>query len=264
MTVCIAALCTGEDDGSRVVLATDRMVTQPGLMEYEHESKMVELTPRAAVMVAGNTLEGMRLVSEAAAAEMPDTIAALADELGRRYALARNARAGQVLGSHGLTWETFHQMHGLLNPQVVMTLERELEQYELGVNLLLAGVDGSGGHIHTNADPGGGNVRHDPMGWAAIGIGAPHVVPSMVGFGHSAGHGYRETLFRVYASKRRSEVAPGVGNETEMAVISADGTKRLSDALVEKLALIYGRFQKATERELSKRLASFDPEGDGG
>jgi len=239
------------------------MVTQPGFMEYEHAgSKMVELAPRAAVMVAGNTLDGMRLVSEAAAAEMPETIAEIADELGRRFALARNARAGQLLGSHGLTWETFHQMHGLLNPQVVMTLESALEQFQLGVHLLLAGVDDSGGHIYTNADPGGGNQRHDPMGWAAIGIGAPHVVPSMVGFGHSARDGYKETLFRVYASKRRAEVAPGVGSETEMAVITRDGTKRLSAAVVGDLGVIYDRFRILTERQLSKQLSRFNPEGD--
>jgi hypothetical protein len=241
------------------------MVTQPGFMEYEHtESKMVELAPRAAVMVAGNTLDGMRLVSEAAAAQMPETIAEIAEELGRRFALARNARAGQLLGSHGLTWETFHQMHGLLNAQVVMTLESALEQYALGVNLLLAGVDDSGAHIHTNGDPGGGNTRHDAMGWAAIGIGAAHVVPSMVGFGHSARDGYKETLFRVYASKRRAEVAPGVGSDTEMAVITVDGTKRLSGDVMGKLGVIYDRFRKATEREVRKQLASFDPEGGAG
>ena len=260
MTVCIAALCDAADE-PRAVIATDRMVTQPGFMEFEHAgSKMVELTQQAAVMVAGNTLDGMRLVTEAAAAALPDDIAELAADLGQRYAIARNARAGQILGAHGLTFESFHQMHGTMNPQVVMMLEGAIEQFDLGVELLLAGVDATGAHIHTNGNPGGGNQRHDPLGWAAIGIGAPHVVTSMAAFGHGAHEGYKQTLFKVYASKRRAEVAPGVGRETEMAVIASDGTKRLDAAVLDKLQLIYNDYRSITDRELQGKLGAFDPE----
>lgn len=262
MTVCIAALCKANDMPCAVV-ATDRMVTQPGFMEFEHTgSKMVELTERAAVMVAGSTLDGMRLVTEARAADLPDDIAEISADLGRRYATARNGRAEQILGMHGLTFESFHSMHGTLNPQVVMMLEGALEQYDLGVELLLAGVDGSGAHIHTNGNPGGGNMRHDPLGWAAIGIGAPHVTTSMAALGHSAREDYRQTLFKVYASKRAAEVAPGVGNETEMALIGAEGVKRLDAAVLTKLALIYDEYRSITVGRLQEQLASFDPEGD--
>ncbi|HXN39280.1 MAG TPA: hypothetical protein VN892_14670 [Solirubrobacteraceae bacterium] len=243
------------------MIATDRMVTQPGFMEFEHTgSKMVELSARAAVMVAGSTLDGMRLVTDAAAAELPEEVAEIAAELGRRYAAARRARTEQILGTHGLSFESFHSMHGSLNPQVVMMLEGALEQYDLGVELLLAGVDGSGAHIHTNQNPGGGNQRHDPIGWAAIGIGAPHVTTSMAALGHSASEEYKQTLFKVYASKRQAEVAPGVGRETEMAVIANDGVKRLDGAVLAKLALIYDEYRSITGAKLQERLASFDPE----
>jgi len=263
VTVCIAALCKGEDGEPRAVVATDRMVTAGDFLEFEHSgSKMVQLTPKAAVMVAGNTLDGMRLVNDAAADDLPEHIAAIAVALGERYAAARTWRAAQtVLNPHGLSLESFHGMHRALNEQVVMLLENQLSQFNLGVELLLAGVDESGAHIHTNGNPGGGNTNHDPIGWAAIGIGAPHVLSTMAGYVHSATADYKQTLFRVYAAKRGAEVAPGVGRDTEMAVISRDGLKRLSNDDLDRLALMFDGFRSITSAELQKQLDAFHPEG---
>lgn len=263
MTVCIAALCRADHGEPRAIVATDRMVTAGDFLEFEHSgSKMVQLTEKAAVMVAGSTLDGMRLVKEAAAEELPEQISAIAVALGQRYGAARMWRAQQaVLSPHGLSLDSFHGMHRGLNEQVVMLLENQLSQFNLGVELLLAGVDESGAHIHTNGNPGGGDTNHDPIGWAAIGIGAPHVLSTMAGYVHSANADYKQTLFRVYAAKRGAEVAPGVGRETEMAVIDADGLKRLSNDDLDRLALIFDGFRSITTAELQKQLDAFHPEG---
>jgi 20S proteasome alpha/beta subunit len=192
-------------------------------------------------------------------------VASVAVDLGERYAEARRRRAEQfVLSTRGLTLESFYQMHAGLNQQVVMLLDNGLAQYDFGVELLLAGVDETGAHIHTNGNPGGGYQNHDPIGWTAIGSGAIHVVPSMAGFVHDADAAYQQTLFRVYASKRRSEVAPGVGHDTDMAVISHEGIKRLSEAELQQLAAIYDRFISITSAELARQLDAFDPDGGGG
>ena len=237
-------------------------------MEFEHSgSKMVQLTEKAAVMVAGNTLDGMRLVNEAAAEDLPEHVVAIAAMLGQRYGATRLARAEQfVLMPHGLDLASFHGMHRGLSEQIVMLLENQLSQYDLEVELLLAGVDDSGAHIYTSGNPGGGNTNHDPIGWAAIGIGAPHVLSTMAGYVHSAKADYKRTLFRVYAAKRGAEVAPGVGRETEMAVIDGDGLKRLSNVDLERLALMFDGFRSITGAELQKQLDAFHPEGgpDGG
>lgn len=266
MTVCIAGLC-GDGEDSRVVVAADHLVTSGGFMEFEHPgSKIVPLCDKALVMVAGNTNDGMRLVNQAAAdlSGVEPVIADLSEDLGRRYAEARLHRAEQgLLVRRGLNLETFYSMHGSLNPQTVMLLDNGLAEWDLGVELLLAGVDDAGGHIHTNHNPGGGNQDHGPIGWAAIGSGAVHVLQSMAGFGHGADASYGQTLFRVYASKKRAEVAPGVGNDTDVAVISSDGTKFLSDTELNNLDGIYDKFVSTTDAELAKQLDAFDPEGDG-
>ncbi len=266
MTVCIAAMCGGEDD-ARVVVAADRLVTSAGFMEFEHAgSKIVELSGKALVMVAGNTNDGMRLVNEAAQ-EMDgalDAIPEVAEFLGKQYAAARLHRAEQgLLKTRGLDLESFYNLHNSLHPQVVMLLDNGLAQWDLGVELLLAGIDDRGAHIHTNHNPGGGNQDHMAIGWAGIGSGAVHVLQSMAGFGHGADADYGQTLFRVYASKRRAEVAPGVGLETDVAVINQDGIKRLSETELDDLGKIYDTFVSTTDSELKKQLDAFDPEGDG-
>lgn len=266
MTVCIAALC-GDGEDTKVIVAADHLVTSGGFMEFEHPgSKIVELCDQALVMVAGNTIDGMRLVNEAAAAMdgEPVSIPELSQNLGQRYAAARLHRAEQiVLVPRGLSLESFYNMHNQLNQQVVMLLDNALGEFGLGVELLLAGVDEDGGHIHTNGDPGGGNSDHGPIGWAAIGTGAVHVLQSMAGFAHAPDANYGQTLFRVYASKCRAEVAPGVGHETDVAVISRDGIKRLSEEELKALDVIYDNFVSTTDSELGKQLDTFDPEGDG-
>lgn len=267
MTVCIAAAC-GDGEDTRVVVAADRLVTAGGFMEFEHRgSKIVPLSPHALVMVAGDTNEGMRLVLEAAA-DMGDStvpIPDIAEDLGERYAVARQRRAEQsILRTRGLDFQSFYEMHNGLNGQVVMLLDNGLASYDLGVELLLAGVDENGAHIHTNHNPGGGNQDHGSIGWAATGSGAIHVIPSMAGFEHSSDAGYGQTLFRVYASKRRSEVAPGVGRDTDLAVISKDGMKRLSPSELDDLNSIYETFLSTTSKELQKQMDSFDPEGQNG
>jgi 20S proteasome alpha/beta subunit len=266
MTVCIAALC-GEGEEARAVVAADHMVTSADFMEFEHPgSKIVELSQHALVMVAGATNDGMRLVHEAAISLGDSTadIAAIAENLGARYAEARLRRAEQfALQTRGLDLDSYYAMHSSLNDQLVMLLDNVLSEFSLGVDLLLAGVDDSGAHIHTNGHPGGGNQNHDSIGWTAIGSGAIHVVPSMAGFVHSAGSSYGETLFRVYASKHRAEVAPGVGHETDVAVISKDGIKRLDSAELERLDTIYSNFVSITDRELHNQLDDFDPEATG-
>jgi hypothetical protein len=79
----------------------------------------------------------------------------------------------------------------------------------------------------------------------------------MIGFGHSINTDYQETVFRVYASKRRSEVAPGVGLDTDMAVISPGGIHWLTGEEQAQLRTIYEEFESATSSALTKQLQAF-------
>jgi len=242
------------------------MVTLGGFVEFEHAvPKMSPASPYALAMVAGDSLLGNRLAGDVAASltgATPD-LAEIARRLVAQYGEVRRASLEeQILIPRGLDLASFYASHNALNPQVVALLDSQMANFNLGVELLLAGVDGSGAHIYTIQNPGGTERLHDPIGYTAIGSGAIHAIQSMIGFGHSPQAEYHQTVFRVYASKRRAEKAPGVGLDTDISVISANGTHWLSDAEMEQLKKIFEDFETSTDAALKDKLADFKIEGE--
>lgn len=259
MTICLAALCQDGEE-NRAVVATDRMVTLGGFIEFEHAiPKMAAASARAISMAAGDALIGTRIVQEVAQAVTgTPTVLDIAQRLASQYEGTRTARIEQqLLALRGLNWQSFYGGHASFNPQITMMLDQQMQGFNLGVELLLAGVDDSGAHIYSVHNPGRPEYLHDVIGYAAIGSGAIHAVQSMIGFGHAANGKYHETVFRVYASKRRAEVAPGVGLDTDMAVISASGMHWLSPEELEQLRKIYEGFESSTTAALTKQLETF-------
>jgi 20S proteasome alpha/beta subunit len=237
------------------------MVTLGGFIEFEHTMpKMTASTAHAIAMVAGETLVGTR-ISQEVAAELQGanpTIADIAGRLAAHYEQARRARIeNQILGARGLDFESYYRGQASLNAQIILMLDQQMSQFNLGVELLLAGIDPTGGHIYTIHNPGSPEALHDIIGYAAVGSGAIHALQSMIGFRHSPAAEYHATVFRVYASKRRAEVAPGVGSDTDLAVISPEGIHVLTAAELDKLAKIYDEFEQSTSLALGEQLAEF-------
>lgn len=259
MTVCLAALCRDGEE-ARAIVATDRMVTFPGFIEFEHATpKMQAASMRALAMTAGDTLVGTRItreVAESITGTLP--VVEIAQRLAAHYDATRTHRMEQqLLAPRGLTLQTFYGAHATLNGQITLMIDQQMQQFMLGVELLLAGADETGAHIYSVQHPGKPELLHDVIGYAAIGSGAIHAVQSMIGFGHTSSAEYQETVFRVYASKRRSEVAPGVGHDTDMAVLSAEGIHRLSDDELDQLRTIFEEFEASTTQVLTKGLEGF-------
>jgi len=266
MTICLAAICE-EDQSAYAVVAADRMVTLGGFIEFEHGvPKMAHPSAQAVVMVAGDTLVGTRLAREVSAAldgTVPRT-PGIARDLAAKYANVRTgALETQILSTRGLNLQMYYGAHQSLNPQITMMIDQQMNQYNLGVELLLAGVDQDGAHIFSIHNPGGTELQHDVIGYAAIGSGAIHAVQSMIGFKHSSTAGLRETIFRTYASKRRAEVAPGVGQDTDVAVVSIDGVRWLTNDNQKHLAELYDSYQATASSALAGKLSELHLEDQG-
>jgi hypothetical protein len=259
VTICLGVLCRDGEE-NRAVVATDRMVTLGGFIEFEHAMpKMQPESTRAIAMTAGDTLIGTRIardVSDALTGTPP--VLEIAQRLAGQYDVARLERMEQqLLAPRGLDFKSFYDLHASLNPQITFAIDQQMQAYNLGVEFLLAGADDTGAHVYSVQNPGRPELLHDVIGYAAIGSGAIHAVQSMIGFGHTPNADYQETVFRTYASKRRSEVAPGVGLDTDMAVISTDGIHRLSDGELAQLRTIFEEFEGATTKALTKQLEGF-------
>ncbi len=265
VTVGIAALCVDDAARPAVVIATDRMVTYPGFIEFEHGvPKMTAMSPGAVAMVAGDALTGARLTREIATTLYGTSplIAQIAKQLASGYETVRHQRIEtHVLSPRGLNLQTFYQAHASLNGQITMLIDQTMTQFDLGVEILVGGIDPSGAHIHSVHNPGRMDLQHDMIGYAAIGSGAIHALQAMIGFRHTNADTLKETVYRVYAAKRRSEAAPGVGAGTDMAIISQSGVQLLIGDQIEVLAQMFADVEAQSRTDLQQRLEALTLEG---
>ena len=260
MTICIAALCTHADE-PRLVFGSDRMVSWGGIVEFEHAvPKVSAASSHAVTMVAGDALVGTKLARDVAGtlgASSP-AIENIAAALVQQYDATRRTEIERLLlRPRGLDFGTYYGNQAALNGNVIAVLDQAMANFNLGVELLIAGIDGSGGHIYSVSNPGTSRL-HDVIGYAAIGSGNLHALQSLIGFQHFAAAPLPETVFRVYASKRRAEVAPGVGVDTDMGLIAPGGIRWLSEEEKQGLRDIYDEHEASTSSSLQERLSHFE------
>lgn len=272
MTVCIGALCsdsTGQAARAAVV-ASDRMVTLGGLTEFEHDvPKVTPLASKAVILLAGDTLHGTRVVADLRArlpAESP-ALEEIAEAAARSYVVLRRQEIeSQIFAPRGLTMAEFYQgLQHNLAPQLVNLLDNQVVTFNYGVDFLLAGVDESGSHLYSVGNPGGAFEDHQTIGFQAIGSGALHALHALIGFGHAPGRSLRETVFHVYAAKRRAEVAPGVGKVTDIVVIRDSGRLSLDRRTIERLEYLYTEYyQQPVVQQLKDQIANLSLLGETG
>jgi len=232
-------------------------------LEFEHHEKKIEqIGPRSKVMIAGDALLGAQVVEKArgtiAALPNPST-QQVADVLRDTYMTVHLERAEQViLFPRGLTFKEFKEHGATQIPlQVYLTIDNTLFTFGLGVvEFLVAGADATGAHlfrVHYNGLSGGSWQEWcDKLGYSAIGTGAPHASILLAIEGQHRGRSIAETLYNVYCAKRTSEVAPGVGSATDLAIITAEKIEILKEDRLKKLAALRDKHQhqKVTKEEM--------------
>src|SRR6266404_4303806 len=272
MTVCLGALCSDRDGHSSkaVVVGADRMVTLGGHTEFEHEvPKIMAVTDRVVALIAGDALKGGSLIRDIAS-QMPAgamSVKAVADAISVRYTQLRQQQIqSDIFTPRGISMAQFYGgLQQQMLPQIVAGIDNHVASYNFGVDILIAGVDDSGASLFSLTNPGGTLNDFQQIAYTAIGSGALHALQSMIGFGHMGGRSLHETAFSVYASKRRGEVAPGVGKDTDLFIVTANGITRLPDSVKTELESAYSEYQRPLAEEVREKLAKiklFETEGE--
>lgn len=125
-----------------------------------------------------------------------------------------------------------------MRKDVAFDLTQKLLDFSLDVEALIVGVEGHGAHIF-HMDSSGFVTRHDDVGFASIGIGAPHSNSVFMAASYGNQTLYYPTFALTYAAKRRAEIAPGVGKLTDMTVITSDGVFLVEQERIELLRIAY-------------------------
>jgi 20S proteasome alpha/beta subunit len=255
MTVCVAAIC----NNTTVVGAADRLLTA-GDVEFEPPlTKIMPVTNSVAVMIAGDAslqTQIMYALKDKIDRELllPSTewlkVRKIADWYYQAFQTARNSKAeNAILNPLGLDSETFIGKQNQMDSVLVNKLASELVNFSIAeVQAIIAGVDGDGPHIYV-VDNRGVEAR-DTVGFAAIGVGYWHANSQMMFAQHAKWKPMPDTLFLTYAAKKRAEVAPGVGEATDMFMIGpATGSYfQIGEHVLEALKGIYGKTRERAQQ----------------
>jgi hypothetical protein len=253
MTVCIAALC---DKSQACVAAADREITvgAPTNVSFEHHESKIEIISKAVVVMSS----GNALVAEDVTTRTRQTtigaqdldVHAAAAILRDNYLATHVERAEQlILRPRGLTLKEFKDIGARKIPLAIyQQIDQLFWNFGLNTDFLVSGVDRTGGHIawvHYHGVQGQGWLESfDKLGYNAIGSGGIHASILLSLTGQHRELSVAETVFNVCAAKVNAEVAPGVGNQTDLTVITRDGVKFLSEEAINQL------------RELHKKTAA--------
>lgn len=225
MTICIAALYDG---GKGCVLASDQMTTAQIPIGYEFENdeveKIVKVRDCADVyaLIAGDVLfanEVIEAVRNEANLQGITATPVLAELFRKSYQELRRLHIiRNELEARGLTIDSYYQNHQQILPPIVQMIDNAFTSCDPRVELIVAGIGDTLCNIFSVMNPGD-STCHDPIGFAAVGSGAPHAMYSLIE------SNYRKSMDKptvenlVKQAKQRSEVAPGVGSATKLVVI---------------------------------------------
>ena len=243
MTVCIAAIC---ESGKAMVLAADAMITGEDLMiEYEFAaSKLKQLTKNCVVAAAGNAnleTDLIRMVRQAISELKAPSRDKVIEKTRQTYrALRERAIEDQILLPKGIeSMAKFYDTQKSMLEVVAKAAYKEIEEFDLELDLIIASVDSDGVHITVVEDPGVATTWDD-LSYHAIGSGYTHADTTLIIQDYDASCSLPEALLSVYTAKKAAEKAPGVGRKiTHMAVIHKDGVIMLADEQVKKIDEVY-------------------------
>lgn len=262
MTVCLALICEGFYGKSVVVAVSDRMITA-GDIEFQWDRpKGQELGSGCLLMGAGSATAHAE-IRHRVVNKLSDKVSEkrqMADMAGLVGAAFSELRFEKAVDKHlrplGLDGSSFLAGQDNLSPEEVRRLNRALTDEDLGTELIVAGIDDSGPHLYLVEDPGVVEC-HDDVGFLAIGLGARSAEAVFMTGGYSRNTPVGRAALRAYVAKKRSEVAPGVGIDTDMRIVwNSTGIGAANPKAVDNIFLSY--YQQILDGEKAIRTDAED------
>jgi len=264
MTVCIAAKCA---EGI-IFGISDRMVTAGDIQFEPPATKIFPLTTSIVAMTSDEDAALHAEILQDLTSDVADRVAKAPSTwlevefvtelyLKHRNEAKRRRAERDVLFPLGLDSQTFINKQNTTSASFIRQITSELVNYKLpGMSVIFCGADPKGQHIYVVHDNDIG--CYDDIGFASIGIGARHANSQFMFQGHNPNSPLAETLLLAYIAKKRAEVAPGVGTETDIFFVGpalGSYSPTLHEELRKKLQVEYGKILN-NEKQAHKRARS--------
>lgn len=243
MTVCIAAIC---ENGKTAIIISDRLFTAEGplFLEFEHSTpKIIRLTNNCAAAISGDIATSTELF-ELARPKIDEN--ATVSDVGRCiydafFELRRKKIEEYILRPRGIRdFNEYLERQQQLVRDVVLMIEGRIDEFKLGLQVLVAGVEESGAHIYCIEDLCDFTTC-DALGYHAIGIGARHALTSLMVQGYNQNATFPKALMSTYEAKKVAQMAPGVGRTTNLMTMMAHSNFVAGAKQIEALDKLYKR-----------------------
>jgi hypothetical protein len=253
-----------------IYAASDRMLSTDEIAYEPESSKIWVITTAITALWSGDAAlqaEVLGLVRRDVQALLSDeesppdwfNVSAIVDLYVAHWTAVKRKRAAlSFLAPLGLALEAFVGGNHGLPTGAAENLASALVNYQLpSTSCIVTGVDHTGSHIWQIHD--GMATCADATAFASIGAGARHADSQMMTGRHSREKTPSETITLVHAAKRRAEVSPSVGVETDVIWIGpALGSHGImSDDIVGELNQSYVDMLTAERAALSKAINHF-------
>ncbi len=246
VTICIAAIC---DEGKSLISASDSMITNRMLsIQFEHPLRKVTLlSEKCIALTAGDALahtELFGMVQGGISQLKSPSIQDIVEQIKECYQNIRKSKINErILKPRGFSsFQEFYESHRTLVPEIAMVIQSRIDDFDYGLDIIVAGAGNGNAHIYGINDPGTSQC-FDAIGFHAIGSGLPHALNTLIAREHHSGTTLEESLLIVYEAKKVAEKAPGVGsNRTDLGVLNSEGWSQVPDDKLSELGQIHAKW----------------------
>ncbi len=254
LTQLVAAIC---ENGNTIVTVSDRMVSTGDMtLTFEHSDRKAQpITKNAVVLIAGTMHEPDLIRDLRERAKGKDRIRDIADICKILYQELRKTHIeDEIINRRGLgSFEEYQAKQRMLHDSQIMEINERVAKYNLGLEIMLVGVDDEA-HISQVTNPGTWR-SFDNLGYCCIGMGDRHAANVFAWHKYSRNMSSKDAIYIAFEAKKRAEAAGGVGQASDLLVISKEGIKELKTVTVKALEEAYNETEAMdSRRDLDARI----------
>ena len=216
MTIVLASIA---NNGNALIMASDRMLARAGLTyQFEHDRPKIRILSHYLIGYAGTTSYGDDIISHEYK-KIGASTKEFIEEFSAYYVKYGNRIFSRVLlESVGLTLEVFNKSPNIFPLPLQQKVYDGMGKAKLNVQLIVCGYDGDDPKIYVVSEFGIFTTAHT-VGYAAVGIGEPHVANFYMVNGYRRETPLKEAIYFAYRAKKSAEIAGGVGQCTDIYIV---------------------------------------------
>lgn len=248
MTVCIAALAA---NSQVIVCIADKAVSYGEQIQWDADaSKITTLdNNKSLILIAGSqgptnrVLRKLDPLTKEWSGDRIELMASLETKFKEAFAEEQEIK---VLHPAMMIREDY--LKAVSSNQInshIQSIAKRVDEFVFDCNLIICGFDKNHLPYIILLEPPGIAIDCSPDGYLAIGTGWEKAVSGLLFAEYARTHGVAHTLYDCLDAKAHAEMAPGVGYDWEMRLITATGAVPLHEKAKPLLEQVWSKYNRS-------------------